>query len=51
MKKLESQAQRYTSRELLGCLRDIHLTDTALKGAGALTPDLALERLVIGLAR
>jgi hypothetical protein len=35
---------------LLTCLAAIHETDTALKGAGALPPDLALERLVVGLS-
>ena len=49
-KKLEGQARRYTSRRLLACLRAIHQTDTAIKGAGALRPETALERLVIGLA-
>ena len=32
------------------CLRAIHETDEALKGQGALPPDLALERLVLGLS-
>ncbi len=49
-RKLKSQARRYTQARLLACLRAIHETDTALKGAGALRPDLALERLVIGLS-
>jgi DNA polymerase-3 subunit delta len=48
-RKLEAQAGRYTERRLVSCLRAIHETDLALKGAGNLRPDLALERLVIGL--
>lgn len=47
--KLESQAQRYSEARLVACLGAIHETDLALKGAGALAPQLALERLVIGL--
>jgi DNA polymerase-3 subunit delta len=50
VKKLKSQASRYSSRRLTSCLDAIHDTDTALKGAGVLPQDLALERLVIGLA-
>jgi len=50
VKKLERQAGRYTTRRLLACLSAIHETDMALKGAGALGPDMAVERLVIGLA-
>ena len=50
VKKLTSQAGRYTARRLVSCLHAIHDTDTALKGAGVLPPNLALERLVIGLA-
>ncbi len=49
-RKLQSQAQRYTGPRLRSCLDAIHTTDTALKGAGALSPELALERLVLGLA-
>ena len=49
-RKLERQAGRYTPTRLLACLRAIHETDTALKGEGALGPELALERLVIGLS-
>jgi len=48
-RKLEGQARRYTEGRLVACLRAIHQTDTALKGAGGLRPELALERLVIGL--
>jgi DNA polymerase-3 subunit delta len=49
-RKLEAQARRYTEARLLACLDAIHRTDLALKGANALAPELALERLVIGLA-
>lgn len=49
-KKLESQARRYGAGRLRQCLDAIHETDLALKGAGALRPELALERLVIALA-
>lgn len=48
--KLESQAQRYSEARLVACLGAIHETDLALKGSGALPPQLALERLVIGLS-
>jgi DNA polymerase-3 subunit delta len=48
--KLEAQARRYTEPRLVACLDAIHETDLALKGAGALLPALALERLVIGLS-
>ncbi len=49
-KKLQGQARRFSERRLLASLRAIHETDLALKGAGALPPELALERLVLGLA-
>ena len=49
-RKLETQARRYGPRRLVGCMRAIHETDLALKGAGGLRSDLALERLVLGLA-
>jgi len=49
-RKLESQARRYGSRRLVACMRAIHQTDLVLKGAGGLRTDLALERLVLGLA-
>jgi DNA polymerase-3 subunit delta len=50
VKKLERQAGRYAPRRLRFCLDAIHETDMALKGAGALRPEAALERLVIGLS-
>ena len=49
VRKLESQARRYSAARLLAGLRAIHETDEALKGQGALAPDLALERLVLNL--
>ncbi len=49
-RKLQAQARRYGPARLRGCLRAIHETDARLKGQGALGPDLALERLVLGLA-
>jgi DNA polymerase-3 subunit delta len=49
VKKLRQQAGRYSPRRLHACLRAIHETDLALKGSGALGPELTLERLVIGL--
>jgi DNA polymerase-3 subunit delta len=48
-KRLESQARRYGARRLRASLDAIHQTDLALKGEGALRPDLALERLVLAL--
>ena len=50
VKKLKRQASRYSTVRLEACLGFIHRTDTAIKGAGSLTPDRALERLVIALA-
>jgi DNA polymerase-3 subunit delta len=48
-RKLDQQARRYGPRRLGACLRAIHETDLALKGAGHVPPELALERLVLGL--
>jgi DNA polymerase-3 subunit delta len=50
-RKLEGQARRYTSRELLACLGGIHRTDLALKGVGLQPADRALEELVLDLTR
>ena len=50
-RKLAEQARRYGPVRLRACLDAIHETDLALKGAGPLRPELALERLVLGLAR
>ena len=50
IKKLQRQARRFSAGRLVQCLQAIHDTDTALKGAGTLPPDLALERLVVGLS-
>jgi len=49
-RKLGAQARRYGPARLRGALGALHETDLALKGAGALRADLALERLVIALA-
>jgi DNA polymerase-3 subunit delta len=50
VQKLERQARRYPPARLLACLRAIHDVDEVLKGQGSLSPELALERLVLGLA-
>jgi DNA polymerase-3 subunit delta len=50
VRKLESQAHRFPTARLLAGLRALHETDEALKGQGALDPELALERLVLNLA-
>lgn len=49
-RKLASQARRYGAGRLRAALGALHETDLALKGAGALRPELALERAVIALA-
>jgi DNA polymerase-3 subunit delta len=49
VKKLKSQAGRYSQKALRECLSAIHETDLALKGMGRLSPQLALEHLVIDL--
>ena len=49
-KKLASQAKRYGAARLRGALGALHETDLALKGAGGLRPELALERVVLALA-
>lgn len=49
-RKLERQARRYTPMRLLAALRAIHDADLALKGQGGVAPELALERLVLGLS-
>jgi DNA polymerase-3 subunit delta len=49
-KKLASQARRYGGGRLRSALGALHETDLALKGAGGLRPELALERLVLALA-
>lgn len=49
-RKLEQQAGRYTAARLLLALRAIHDADLALKGQGGLTPEIALERLMLGLS-
>ena len=50
VRKLESQSRRFNPNRLIACLRAIHQTDLALKGAGGISSKLALERLVIGLS-
>ncbi len=49
VRKLESQSARFTPGRLVSCMRAIHQTDLALKGAGGIPPEISLERLVIGL--
>jgi len=51
IRKLEGQSRRFSQARLLACLSAIHQTDLALKGAGGIPEQLALERLVIALAR
>jgi DNA polymerase-3 subunit delta len=50
IRKLEGQSRRFSPGRLLSCLAAIHQTDLALKGAGGIPSELALERLVIALA-
>jgi DNA polymerase-3 subunit delta len=50
VRKLEQQAGRYRGSRLLACLAAIAEVDEILKGRGGLPSDLALERLVMGLA-
>jgi DNA polymerase-3 subunit delta len=50
VRKLESQSRRFPPARLLAGLHALHETDEALKGQGALPPELALERLVLNLA-
>jgi len=50
VKKLQSQAGRYTPNRLRRCLDAIHDVDQVLKGRGGLPSTLALERLVMGLS-
>jgi DNA polymerase-3 subunit delta len=50
IRKLEGQSGRFSPGRLLSCLAAIQQTDLALKGAGGIPPELALERLVIALA-
>jgi DNA polymerase-3 subunit delta len=50
IRKLEGQSRRFNPGRLLSCLAAIHQTDLALKGAGGVPSELALERLVIALA-
>jgi DNA polymerase-3 subunit delta len=49
-RKLEGQAGRFTPGRLHACMQAIHETDVAIKGASALPPRLAIERLVLALS-
>lgn len=49
VRKLESQSARFSPGRLVSCMRAIHQTDLALKGAGGIPAEISLERLVIGL--
>ena len=50
VRKLESQARRYTPGRMRACLSAIHAADVDLKGASSLRPEMTLERLVLGLS-
>ncbi len=50
VRKLESQARRYPPARLMTCMQAIHDADTAIKGGSTMRPEMALERLVLGLA-
>ena len=50
VRKLERQSRRYSAGRLMTCLDAIHDADTALKGGSSMRPEIALERLVLGLA-
>ncbi|MEE3327724.1 MAG: DNA polymerase III subunit delta [Myxococcota bacterium] len=50
-RKLESQAKRYSLLGLRHCLEAIHGADLAIKGAGHLSPEVALESLVLDLTQ
>lgn len=47
--KLTEQARRFDPRRLERCLDAVQETDSALKGALSLAPDLAFERLVLAI--
>ncbi len=49
VRKLENQSARFSPGRLVSCMRAIHQTDLALKGAGGIPAEISLERLVIGL--
>lgn len=50
VRKWQTQARRYTPERLLACLRALHEVDEVLKGQGGIAHDVALQRLVMGLA-
>jgi DNA polymerase III delta subunit len=49
-RKLEQQAHRYTPTRLRACFGALHHMDEVLKGQGHVDAQVALERLVMGLA-
>jgi DNA polymerase-3 subunit delta len=49
-RKLEKQARRYSRGRMVTSLSEIHHADTAMKGAGSLPKEMALESLVLSLA-
>jgi len=50
VRKLTRQATRYSPARVCTCLDAIAEVDEILKGSGNLTPQIALERLVLGLS-
>lgn len=48
-RKLVEQARRFDSRRLRRCLDAVRRTDEALKGGVALSPELAIEQLVLAV--
>jgi hypothetical protein len=50
VRKLEEQARRVRSARLLSGLAAVHEADELLKGRGSLSPELALERVVLALS-
>ncbi|MEE2672925.1 MAG: DNA polymerase III subunit delta [Myxococcota bacterium] len=50
VQKLENQARRYTAARLLACLAAIHDADLHVKGESSMPAEMAVERLVLGLA-
>ena len=49
-RKLQGQSRRFSPARLHACMQAIHETDLSIKGASALPPQLAIERLVLALA-
>jgi DNA polymerase-3 subunit delta len=50
VRKIMGQSERYTPERLRACLAAIHEVDEILKGAGQIDPELAMQRLVMGLS-